>query len=379
MRVETPKELYWNRLVRPILWPVLTAQAALVALCLVIGLSGWWLVPSQATWSTTFWLLLALLVGSGLNVAVFLTLLRQRLRTGEARVEAALGRVASALTAGEGDALDAAQPLDDPHATLVERLDALASRLQGQVDRWRRELDARRGAERRLADDLEAQRGRLARLATGRERAREESRLKSDYLNHLQQVLTPLMASVGEVLDSDLFRRDASEAERAAVQGLHERLADTAVLLENLVGAPALGSEPVSPGRVLIVDDGPVNLMLAQQVLERQGLQVSTATSGADALTRLDKQAYDLVFMDIYMTDMDGVETCRTWRTREVDHPDRPRSVVVALTANAGDADRRRFRAAGMDDYLAKPYRPHDLLEVVKRWLPGVIGTGEGA
>ncbi|MBB3231081.1 CheY-like chemotaxis protein [Halomonas stenophila] len=356
------------------------AQAALVALCLAIGLSGWWLVPSQASWSATSWLLLALLallVGSGLNVAVFLTLLRQRLRAGEDRVEAALGRMTNALNAGEGDAPAAAERLD-PQATLVERLDALARRLEGQVDRWRCELDARRGAERRLADDLVAQRGRLARLTTGRERAREESRLKSDYLNHLQQVLTPLMASVGEVLASDLFRRDASEAERAAVQGLRERLADTALLLENLVGAPASDSEPAR-GRVLIVDDGPVNLMLAQQVLERQGLQVSTATSGADALTRLDKQAYDLVFMDIYMADMDGVETCRTWRAREADHADRPRNVVVALTANAGDADRRRFRAAGMDDYLAKPYRPQDLLEVVKRWLPGVLGTGERA
>ncbi|UYG06786.1 response regulator [Halomonas sp. M4R1S46] len=354
------------------------AQAALVALCLAIGLSGWWLMPSQASWSATFWLLLALLVGSGLNVAVFLTLLRQRLRAGEERVEAALGRMADALDAGEGEAPDAAERLGDPQATLVERLDALARCLQGQVDRWRCELDARRGAERRLADDLEALRGRLARLATGRERAREESRLKSDYLNHLQQVLTPLMASVGEVLASDLFRRDASEAERAAVQGLHERLADTAVLLENLGGTPASVNEPAR-GRVLIVDDGPVNLMLAQQVLERQGLQVCTATSGAEALTCLDKQAYDLVFMDIYMADMDGVETCRTWRTREVDHPERPRSVVVALTANAGDADRRRFRAAGMDDYLAKPYRPQDLLETVKRWLPGVLGTGERA
>lgn len=379
MRVETPKELYWSRLVRPILWPVLMAQAALVALCLVIGLSGWWLVPSQASWSATFWLLLALLVGSSLNVAVFLTLLKQRLRAREHRVEAALGRVANALGAEESESPEAAERLGDPRATLVERLDALAGLLEGQVDRWRCELDARRGAERRLADDLEAQRGRLARLATGRERAREESRLKSDYLSHLQQVLTPLMASVGEVLASDLFRRDASEAERAAVQGLHERLADTAVLLENLGGAPAPGGEAVSGGRVLIVDDGPVNLMLAQQVLERQGLQVSTATSGADALTCLDKQAYDLVFMDIYMADMDGVETCRTWRAREVDYPDRPRSVVVALTANAGDADRRRFRAAGMDDYLAKPYRPQDLLETVNHWLPGALGSGERA
>ncbi len=68
---------------------------------------------------------------------------------------------------------------------------------------------------------------------------------------------------------------------------------------------------------MLIVDDGPVNLMLAQQVLERQGLQVVTAASGSEALQRLGEMPVDLIFMDIFMADMDGVETCRLWRERE--------------------------------------------------------------
>ncbi len=51
--------------------------------------------------------------------------------------------------------------------------------------------------------------------------------------------------------------------------------------------------------------------------------------------------------------------------------PERTRSVVVALTANVSEADRQRFAQVGMDDYLAKPYRPQDLLETVRHWLPG--------
>jgi CheY-like chemotaxis protein len=120
---------------------------------------------------------------------------------------------------------------------------------------------------------------------------------------------------------------------------------------------------------VLIVDDGPVNLTLARQVLERQGLEVTTATSGEQALVRLEEHAFDLVLMDIFMPGMDGEETSRRWREREAGLASRRRSVLVALTANASEEDRRRFHEAGMDDFLAKPYRPQALVDMVRQWL----------
>ena len=384
MSVETDKERAWYCLVTPILWPLLTLQVVMVGLWLAVGLSGRWLVLSPAPWGDTFWWLLVLLVGSGLNVTAFLMLLRQRLRGEEARVDAAFARIGERLTVGGGDDAVGAGRVADPDLPLHRRLESVAEGCNALIECWQAELEAVRGVERRLNDDLQAQQGRLARLETGRVRAQQESRLKSGYLSHLQQMLNPLMASVSEVLKGERFQRADDEAEREALEGLRERLSETAVLLENLgdpdpreAGAPM--PPPPAAARVLVVDDGPVNLMLARKVLEGQGLDVVTATSGREALDNLEAAPFDLVFLDIYMADMDGVATCRAWRAREAERGDGARSVLVALTANAGEADRQRFREAGMDDYLAKPYRPQDLLDRVDHWLPGRLAREEEA
>lgn len=84
-----------------------------------------------------------------------------------------------------------------------------------------------------------------------------------------------------------------------------------------------------------------------------------------------DRHFYDLVFMDIFMPSPDGIETSRRWREREGSAGSDRRSVLVALTANASEIDREHFFAAGMDDYLAKPYRPQALIDMIHRWLPG--------
>ncbi|MDI5921568.1 response regulator [Halomonas sp. LR5S13] len=364
----------WSRLVWPILWPVLLAQATLVVLCLVVGVMLWSMMPSHASWGATFWLLLALLLGSSLNVAVFLTLLRQRLRGIQREVNDALAGIEAWLARHHRPQPGDKQPLPRRLAIISETCEAL---LAG----WQCDLEESRAAERRLAGDLQARRGQIERLEAGRVRAREESRLKSGYLAHLQQSLAPLMSSLSEVLESDALRQCGSDRDHAALLALRERLADAVVLLENLgesTGTSAAPPQPLSSGkgRVLIVDDGPVNLTLARQVLERQGLDVETATSGEEALSRLDGVPFDLVLMDIFMPGMDGVETSRHWRDREADGPARQRSILVALTANASDEDRRRFRQAGMDDYLAKPYRPQALVDLVRRWLPASPALG---
>ncbi|WP_136248123.1 response regulator [Halomonas borealis] len=381
MRVKTDKERSWSRLVTPILWPLLALQVVLLGLWLAVGLSGRWLVLAPASWGDTFWWLLVLMVGSGLNLTAFLVLLRQRLRGEEARLEAAFVRLGKRLEEGDGEGGSEGGRLVDPDLPLERRLEAVGELCDAMSERCQADLDAARDAERRLNDDLQAQHDRLAKLETGRVRAQEESRLKSGYLSHLQQMLNPLMEAVSEVLRGERWQRCDGAAERVAIERLQERLAETAVLLENL-GDPEShesGAAPRPASRILVVDDGPVNLMLARKVLEGQGLEVVTATSGREALDCLDTAAFDLVFLDIYMADLDGVETCHAWRAREAERPGRPRSVLVALTANAGDADRRRFREAGMDDYLAKPYRPQDLLDRVRHWLPGRLAREEQA
>lgn len=118
--------------------------------------------------------------------------------------------------------------------------------------------------------------------------------------------------------------------------------------------------------RILLVEDNPVNQLVAKGMLVKLGCQVELATQGAEALARLEEQAFDLVLMDCNMPVMDGYEATR--RIRERGHwPGLP---VVALTANAMPEERDRCRAAGMDDYLAKPFRREDLLAVVDRWVP---------
>ncbi|MCL7940125.1 response regulator [Halomonas sp. ATCH28] len=364
----------WSRLVWPILWPVLLAQAILVVLCLVVGLMLWLMMPAHASWGATFWLLLALLLGSSLNVAVFLTLLRHRLRGIQRDVNDALAGIEAWLARHQ-------RPQPGDELPLPRRLEALSRACEALVEGWQRELEESRAAERQLVGDLQARRGQLERLEAGRVRAREESRLKSDYLSHLQQSLAPLMGSLSEVLEGDALRQCGDDSDQAALLALRERLADAVVLLENLdesTDTTAASSRPLShgKGRVLIVDDGPVNLTLARQVLERQGLEVETATSGEEALSRVAGPPFDLVLMDIFMPGMDGVETSRHWRDREAEVAACQRSILVALTANASDEDRRRFFQAGMDDFLAKPYRPQALVDLVRRWLPGALAPG---
>src|SRR5690554_7044050 len=228
----------------------------------------------------------------------------------------------------------------------------------------------------RLEDDLLRCDQRVGRLAAGRARAREESRLKSDYLTLLGRELSPLREQVEALLQEPADAAPGSR--RATLEELRDRLGDLEVLLEGIAGsepppvAPmaAPAPPPRRARRVLIVDDGPVNLMLARQVLEREGLEVRTATSGAEALACLEQVPFDLVLMDIYMPGMDGVEASRRWRDVEMERYPGRRSVLVALTANASAEDRKRFAAAGLDDYLAKPYRPQQLIDLVSRWLP---------
>jgi CheY-like chemotaxis protein len=120
-----------------------------------------------------------------------------------------------------------------------------------------------------------------------------------------------------------------------------------------------------------------VNLTLARQVLEQQGASVVTVTTGNQALECLAREPFDLVLMDIFMPDLDGMETSRRWRDLEASKNHGRRSVLIALTTNASEADQRRFLEAGMDDYLAKPYRPQALLDRVSCWLPERLGQSQ--
>jgi signal transduction histidine kinase/CheY-like chemotaxis protein len=118
--------------------------------------------------------------------------------------------------------------------------------------------------------------------------------------------------------------------------------------------------------RVLLVEDNPVNQLVAKGMLGKLGCDVIVAAHGAEALDQLESRDFDLVLMDCNMPVMDGYEASRQIR-RSGRWPQLP---IVALTANAMSEERERCRAAGMSDYLAKPFRREELAALLDVWIP---------
>jgi signal transduction histidine kinase/CheY-like chemotaxis protein len=129
-------------------------------------------------------------------------------------------------------------------------------------------------------------------------------------------------------------------------------------------------SEPARnrQARVLLVEDNPVNQLVAKGMLGKLGCEVLLANHGQEALTMLETQAVDLILMDCNMPVMDGYEATRRIRQRS----ELNELPIIALTANALSDERERCRAAGMDDYLAKPFRKDELAALLDQWLSAV-------
>ncbi len=128
-------------------------------------------------------------------------------------------------------------------------------------------------------------------------------------------------------------------------------------------------------GRVLLVEDNPINQYVAAEMLRRLGLRVSLAANGAEAVALVHANSYDLVLMDCQMPQMDGFTATHRIRNLEASDPRRAPLPIVALTANAMGGDRDSCLAAGMTDYLAKPITIAALAEVLARHLISSPGS----
>ena len=124
----------------------------------------------------------------------------------------------------------------------------------------------------------------------------------------------------------------------------------------------------VRPVRVLIAEDNAVNLRLVVAQLARLGIKADSAGNGLEAIAAVARQAYDLVFMDCQMPEMDGLQATREIRQQETTRAGAKHIPIVALTANAMSGDREMCMEAGMDDYIAKPVRGEDLKHMVEKW-----------
>jgi two-component system, sensor histidine kinase and response regulator len=122
------------------------------------------------------------------------------------------------------------------------------------------------------------------------------------------------------------------------------------------------------PGvRVLVAEDIKINLMLITRVLEKHGCQVTVAVNGAEAVKHAEGTYFDAIFMDCQMPEMDGFEATQCIRKMEKDS-DR-HTVIIALTADALVGDREKCLAAGMDDYLNKPFKQEQITEMLRTWV----------
>ena len=121
-------------------------------------------------------------------------------------------------------------------------------------------------------------------------------------------------------------------------------------------------------GRILVVDDTEMNLIVVQSLLEKTQLQIDTAFSGKECLEMLKESHYDIIFLDHMMPEMDGIETLK--RAKELKGSKNKKTPMVALTANAVSGVKEMFLANGFDDYLSKPVDGKTLEMMVQKYLP---------
>ena len=192
----------------------------------------------------------------------------------------------------------------------------------------------------------------LAALRAGNRRALLLISAHSNFLlSNQAEALAPF-----EQLARPLSRKTLLQALRRGLQ-----------LPEENAPLPALHEQHLrTQARVLLVEDNPVNQLVAKGMLLKLGCEVLIANHGGEALKQLEQHSVDLVLMDCNMPVMDGYEASRRIRQGQR-YPNLP---IIALTANALADERERCRAAGMNDYLAKPFRREELATLLDQWLP---------
>jgi two-component system sensor histidine kinase/response regulator len=148
-------------------------------------------------------------------------------------------------------------------------------------------------------------------------------------------------------------------------------------LLSAVAGTNPPRPAPLSPpeaanlgARILLVEDHPVNRELALELLRVLGCHPAVAVDGREALKAWQETTFDLILMDCLMPEMDGFEATAAIRRLEAAEGQRGRTPIIALTAGAIEGDREKCLAAGMDDYVAKPFSRDQLERALRRWLP---------
>ncbi len=130
------------------------------------------------------------------------------------------------------------------------------------------------------------------------------------------------------------------------------------------------------PLRLLLADDNTINQKVAVRLFDQMGYHLDLAADGIEAIDAVKRQPYDIIFMDVQMPELDGLEATKLIRELETTCPQH-RAVIVAMTASAMSGDRERCLNAGMDDYLSKPVRPESVQAMIERWGPRISSPNQ--
>ena len=322
--------------------------------------------------------------GTGLGLAISRQLVE--LMGGSIEVESQFGegsvfRFAIPLAAGDSAAVVASSPglLRGRRVILAEDNPTNRSILEMQL--------AAVGMEVAMADSgataLELMRA-AARAGTGFEAAVIDMKMpimdgltlaaeirKDELLRGVKMLMLTSLASGSEAQEAYQTGVDAYLTKPVRQQDLLDTLTRLLGRAEPLVPR-AMTLPPGSRGRVLVAEDNAVNQEVVRAMLRDLGCELRLADNGREALNAMRTQAFDVVFMDCQMPEMDGFEAVRRLRSADAaDYETRLDVPIVAVTANALAGDEERCRAAGFDDYLPKPFRQQQLDEVLERWLAG--------
>lgn len=178
--------------------------------------------------------------------------------------------------------------------------------------------------------------------------------------SHIQAYLTK------PVRQSELCQQIARVVSTPLEQAvLPERSADAE---PEPAGGEHKGEHKMDAG-VLLAEDNPVNQEVMREYLLNLGCRVDLVATGLQAVTASEHKPYDLILMDCQMPDMDGFEATTLLRLRERQQNASRRIPIIAVTANAFEHERENCLAAGMDDYISKPFSQNDLSVMLRRWL----------
>ena len=199
------------------------------------------------------------------------------------------------------------------------------------------------------------------------------------YRNHLEEMVKQRTAELEQSLAEMKTAKEDAETACIPPADSQPHLPDKPENSQESAEVSALSCKPVSGSlRVLLVEDNPVSRFVGQKILEHLRCRVDTASDGMHALEMFFRAEYDIVFMDCEMPKMDGYTAAQEIRKYESQLPPRGRIPIIALTAHALEEDQMQCLAAGMDDFITKPFLPEQLESALKKWRPcekGESGT----